>query len=221
MSEPRPPAMFLADAIALDFLNSIATPVDVVVEWLTNGEDLLSWLEESGLVDKETLQEVRKGAAPGELDAVAAQARGLREWFRGFVREHKGKRLTRKALADLDPLNKLLARDEEFGQLVVRKKVPGEEPAASEIAWVPQRRWRSANSLMFPIAKAMADLIANADFTLVRACEWHTCTLTFLDTSNKGTRRWCSMAVCGNRAKQAAHRERLSQVAAKKRKAVA
>jgi predicted RNA-binding Zn ribbon-like protein len=32
--------------------------------------------------------------------------------------------------------------------------------------------------------------------------------LHFYDTTKSGTRRWCSMAVCGNRAKAARHYER-------------
>jgi predicted RNA-binding Zn ribbon-like protein len=209
--------MFLADALGLDFLNSVAVPVDVQVEWLGCGEDLLSWLEQAGLVRPEVLREIRKNAGPGELDAVAAQARALREWFRGFVREHKGERLAREAVRQLDPLNRLLARDEEFGQIAVRPGVSDDE-FVSALEWVPQRRWRSPESLLLPIAKGMADLLSTADFTHVKACEGPACTLLFLDTTSGHIRRWCSMAVCGNRAKQAAHRERVLQAKSKQAK---
>jgi predicted RNA-binding Zn ribbon-like protein len=43
----------------------------------------------------------------------------------------------------------------------------------------------------------------------VKACEGTNCTLLFADHTRRRARRWCSMAICGNRAKQAAHRERL------------
>src|ERR1700744_379850 len=105
MADPRPEPFFLADAPALDFLNSIATPVDTPVEWLTSGEDLLGWLHAAQLVPPEVLKSMRRTAVPGELDAVAAQARALREWFRGFVRKHKGRRLKHDALKELAPLN--------------------------------------------------------------------------------------------------------------------
>jgi predicted RNA-binding Zn ribbon-like protein len=49
-----------------------------------------------------------------------------------------------------------------------------------------------------------------ADFSHVKACEGPACTLLFLDKTRRHTRRWCSMAVCGNRAKQSAHRTRAS-----------
>jgi predicted RNA-binding Zn ribbon-like protein len=70
------------------------------------------------------------------------------------------------------------------------------------------RRWRSAESLLIPIAQAMAELVCNEDFAHVKACEGAACTLVFLDRTHGRARRWCSMAVCGNRAKQAAHRRR-------------
>jgi predicted RNA-binding Zn ribbon-like protein len=35
-----------------------------------------------------------------------------------------------------------------------------------------------------------------------------TITLLFADHTRGHARRWCSMALCGNRAKQAAHRQR-------------
>jgi predicted RNA-binding Zn ribbon-like protein len=57
----------------------------------------------------------------------------------------------------------------------------------------------------------MADLVCADDFTHVKACEGPTCTLLFVDRTRGHARRWCSMAVCGNRAKQASHRERLQK----------
>jgi len=44
------PAIFIAGDPALDFLNSVATPVDVPVEWLDDGDGLLSWLRQAQLV---------------------------------------------------------------------------------------------------------------------------------------------------------------------------
>lgn len=42
----------------------------------------------------------------------------------------------------------------------------------------------------------------------IRACSADDCSLLYLDTSRSGTRRWCSMQRCGNRAKVRAHRAR-------------
>jgi predicted RNA-binding Zn ribbon-like protein len=195
------PAIFIADDRGLDFLNSIATPVDAVVDWIADGESLLRWLDQSGLVAAHTLNTVRSLALPGELDAVAAQARALREWFRGFVMHHIGKPLGKRAIAELAPLNQILSRDEQFQQ------IHAEDGA---LVLGSQRRWRSAESLLLPIAQALADTVCQPDFNFAKHCEGPACTLLFLDKTNRRARRWCSMAVCGNRAKQAAHRARLA-----------
>ena len=47
--------------------------------------------------------------------------------------------------------------------------------------------------------------LLGADATRVRACAHPDCVLHFYDTSPKRSRRWCSMAGCGNRAKAARH----------------
>ena len=220
MAEQLSPPIFVADAVGLDFLNTVAIPIDTQVEWLGSGEDLIAWLQAAELVPPEALASLRKTAVPGEFDTVASQARKLREWFRGFVRAHKGKPLKSRALQDLEPLNRVLRRDEEFGQVIAHdalrkgkaKQDPHEDGRLSGLVWSPQRRWRSPDTLLLPIAKAMAELVCDEDFSQVKACEGHSCTLMFLDRTRGHARRWCSMSVCGNRAKQAAHRERAQQV---------
>lgn len=203
MKETLPPAIFIADALGLDFLNSVATPLDTPVEWLGSGENLLNWLAQAQLVPRDVLDDFRRSAGPGELDAIAAQARGLREWFRNFVLAHKGKPLPKTALHELEPLNRLLARDEGFAQIVATA-----EDGERGVGWQRERRWRSPESLLLPIAEAMARVVCEENFSYVKACEGHACTLLFADKTRGHARRWCSMAICGNRAKQAAHRAR-------------
>jgi predicted RNA-binding Zn ribbon-like protein len=199
----RPPAIFIADSLGLDFLNSMATPVDTPVDWLDSGDGLLRWLAEARLVPDDALQELKARAMPGELDKVADQARALREWFRGFVHRHMGEPLTATALRELDLLNGLLERDEAFSQIV-------RQPGASDgFELQMTRRWRTPHSLLLPIGEALAKFVCEEDFTSIKACEGHSCTLMFADRTRRRARRWCSMAICGNRAKQAAHRSRL------------
>jgi predicted RNA-binding Zn ribbon-like protein len=219
MTASRPSPFFIADNLGLDFLNTIAVPVDTQVEWLASGEDLLTWLEQAGLVPDEVLDALRQRAVPGELDAIAAQARALRDWFKPFVYKHMGRQLERNALRQLEPLNHLLARDEEFGQIVVRDRLYDQQHhheqgkvAASGLGWRQQRRWDSPEALLLPIARSLADLVCTEDFTFVKACEGLPCTLLFVDRTRGRARRWCSMAICGNRAKQAAHRARIKHL---------
>ena len=73
------------------------------------------------------------------------------------------------------------------------------------------RHWRSAESLLLPIGEALAKFVCEENFSDVKACEGTGCTLMFADHTRRRARRWCSMAICGNRAKQAAHRDRLKK----------
>jgi predicted RNA-binding Zn ribbon-like protein len=197
------PAFFIADSPGLDFLNSVATPVDMPIDWIDDGEGLLAWLEQSRLVPAQVLAAMRGRAMPGELDHLAAQARSLREWFREFVRERKGRALVAADLNDLEPLNRLLARDEGFGKIVAR-----EDEGAVAFTFERSRRWASPESLLLPIGEILAKLVCEENFSYVKACEGPICTLMFADHTRGHARRWCSMSVCGNRAKQAAHRNR-------------
>ena len=197
------PAIFIAGDPALDFLNSAATPVDVAVEWLDDGEGLLAWLRQAQLVPASVLKEVRAHSRPGELDKVAERARNLREWFRGFVEKERGRPFARDDLRKLERLNRLLESDEFFSQIA---PAPGRDGNALELRVM--RRWRSPEALLLPIAEALARFVCSEDFTYVKACEGPTCTLLFADRTRGRARRWCSMAICGNRAKQAAHRHR-------------
>jgi predicted RNA-binding Zn ribbon-like protein len=63
--------------------------------------------------------------------------------------------------------------------------------------------------LLLPIDEALAKFVCEEGFADVKACEGHTCTLVFADRTQRWARRWCSMAICSNRAKQAAHRNQL------------
>lgn len=200
------PAIFVGDALALDFLNSLATPVDVPIDWIKDGEGLLRWLEQAGLVPREALDTMCSEALPGELDKVADQARSLREWFRHFVQAHKGRPLTATALDELGALNRLLERDEGFHRVVAKQSGEG-----GGFDFQPMRKWRSPEALLLPIGEALGRFVCTEDFSDVKACEGHACTLLFVDHTRGHRRRWCSMAMCGNRAKQAAHRHRLKQ----------
>ena len=200
------PPIFVADAPGLDFLNSVATPVDEEVDWISDGAGLLVWLEQAGIVSHSAIAAVRARSTSAELDAVAARARELREWFRAYVQKRKGRSLAAKDLRDLGPLNQLLERDEQYGQIVadVADGVVSFELRAN-------RRWKSAESLLMPIAELLARLVCEEDFAHVKACEGPRCTLMFADHTRGHARRWCSMAICGNRAKVAAHRARLKE----------
>ncbi|MGH7101208.1 MAG: CGNR zinc finger domain-containing protein, partial [Acetobacteraceae bacterium] len=172
----RPPAIFVGDARGLDFLNSIARPIDTPIDWLEDGEGLLSWLEQARLAPADALKSIAAHALPGELDNVATQARSLREWFRGFVRRHKGRPLAAGDLAQLQPLNRLLERDQSFSRIVSQSQ-HGSDPLQLQMV----RRWQTPEALLLPIGEALARLLCSEDFSYVKACENPACTLLFAD----------------------------------------
>ncbi|GHD43071.1 hypothetical protein GCM10010335_46650 [Streptomyces galbus] len=71
---------------------------------------------------------------------------------------------------------------------------PGEVPEFGDPAWGPA--WLAARNYL--------ELLATAP-DRIRPCAHEACILHFFDTSRNGTRRWCSMAGCGNRAKASRH----------------
>ncbi|MFD0029388.1 CGNR zinc finger domain-containing protein [Streptomyces sp. NPDC055059] len=73
------------------------------------------------------------------------------------------------------------------------------------------RHWRSPDSLQLPVGEALARLLSEEDLSDVKTCEGPACTLMFVDHTGGRVRRWCSMAICGNRAKQAAQRNRVKK----------
>ncbi|MCP1912196.1 putative RNA-binding Zn ribbon-like protein [Bradyrhizobium elkanii] len=206
--QSHPPAMFIADSLGIDFINSIATPVDTPVDWIGDGDGLLRWLAQAQLVPPDVLDELKARATPGELDDVAGQARDLREWFRGFVRKHMGRPLAPRALKEIEPLNRLLESDQAFSRIVAHRRKDG-DGGHDGFALERTRRWRSAETLLLPIGEAMARVVCEESFSDIKACEGPACTLMFADHTRARARRWCSMAICGNRAKQAAHRSRM------------
>jgi predicted RNA-binding Zn ribbon-like protein len=83
------------------------------------------------------------------------------------------------------------------------------QTAAGHMRLVPAKddvEWRfddllDFDSVLWPIARAAADLLASDQLAYVRACSSKACEWFFLDTSKNHHRRWCDMTRCGNRAK--------------------
>lgn len=207
---PRPPAIILADHPALDFVNTRAFPGGKEVEWLADGRDLLGWLAAMNLAEPAALQMAATDIGARRLDAVAAQARDLREWLRNFVERHAGRKLPRSAAGELGPLNQLLSQDNAFRSIEARPTARADaDSLPGALAWRRRRRNLPPDAaLLLPVADAIGDLLTAEDFTLIRRCDGTGCSLVFLDRTKNHARRWCSIAWCGNRAKAAAHRAR-------------
>ena len=70
-------------------------------------------------------------------------------------------------------------------------------------------RLTNAPALLAPALWSAGDLLTGPQLARVRECANDKCLWLFLDESKNGTRRWCSMSACGNRAKAHRHYARL------------
>jgi predicted RNA-binding Zn ribbon-like protein len=77
--------------------------------------------------------------------------------------------------------------------------------------------WRSndvAERFLWPIGLSAAELLISGRIGRVRECAGVACGFLFLDTTRNGSRRWCEMEVCGNRAKaRQSYRRKLARTA--------
>ncbi len=88
--------------------------------------------------------------------------------------------------------------------------------AAAVPPLVPALRPDGGTTLVAPAARAAFSTLARDAVDLfggplarrIRVCAAENCGLLLVDTSRPGRRRWCSMELCGNRAKIRTHRSR-------------
>jgi predicted RNA-binding Zn ribbon-like protein len=212
----RPAPFFIADDPALDFLNSVTVLSGQKIEWVENGRDLLDWIEQANLVQANNLKPFQNKKFISQCDGVASKAREWREWFRDFVATHAGQEIDVAALTKLEPINTLIAGDNSYPQIEARDSSElNSDSYKPLLKWKQNRHFRSPEDLLFPIVEAMGNLVCNEDFRQVKFCEGPTCSMWFLDISKNHSRRWCTMSICGNRAKAKLHRARKKAANAK------
>lgn len=177
---------FIAEHSALDFINTQAWAEHEPHDFWQSDEDVKNWLQRSGLA---TLPE-KLTAKPGEL---LVEARKLRSLVRQLVEAKKNGQPVA-----LESLNGYLAQAQSHLQIV----------ADDEGALHTERVFRLDTPLraLAPLAEQVAELIVQGQFEYIRQCEHPECTLWFYDRTKAHRRRWCSMALCGNRAKVARFR---------------
>lgn len=193
--------LFLGNQPALDFVNTRPRINEDDVELIPDLPPLLRWFRSAGLVTSAEAGKLERQWADSTRARKAVEdLRALREKLRREIVawEHGGavhESLTRR-------LNRLMAEHPMRSRL-------RSDGRAMELYW----EFRQPEDLSGPIAYYAALLFTSADRTRVRKCD--ECVLQFLDTSKKGTRRWCSMQLCGNRNKVAAYAARQRRVAQK------
>lgn len=178
--------------LALDFVNTVAYRFhpEKIEDHLRSGEELGQWASQGGLADAVRLCSRLSG--PG-----LRRVRNVRDQL--FTIFHA------MASAKQLPAELLRAVGEELRRCQAKQCLSAQ---GGEVRWA----WRSGagceDILLCSVLTAAADLLTSGSRNLIRQCADEGCGWLFLDRSNAGKRRWCSMADCGNRNKVREHYRR-------------
>jgi predicted RNA-binding Zn ribbon-like protein len=189
--------LFVGNHLALDLLNTRPVLDGKATELLPDFASLLRWFQTAGLLTPRDVAALKRHWNQSvEARRTVEAMRRLRERLRKQILAWEDGGTAR--YSTIDELNRLMAAHPMRSRL---KRRNGKE-ILTELYFKPQR----PEDLFAPLAHAAAMLFANANRDRVRKCDQ--CVLHFADTSKKGTRRWCSMQLCGNRMKVAAYAAR-------------
>jgi predicted RNA-binding Zn ribbon-like protein len=187
--------LFVGNHLLLDFINTRPIMDGEAVELLPDGTALARWLGAVGLINKRESARLMRLWSAAEFAAGIQEVREFRERVRETVlKMEQGENVS---LGVLKNLNALLL------------DYPDAEQVAQGNAGFERRRHfapETPEHAFAPLADAFADLLTATPISRIRKC--NSCVLHFYDTSKKGTRVWCSMNLCGNRAKVKAYADR-------------
>lgn len=190
-----------SDGPAIDFANSVEWhAADVPVEHLTSYERLVAWAEAAGLLDPSTATPFLAFAATHPQRAAEALTRAIE------LREALYRIYAAISRADHAPADALATLNAFLPEVLTRLQITNTtSPGRFDWCWTP-----SDDPLAFlaPVVRDAVELLASPDVTRIRECAGHPCGWIFLDHSRNHSRRWCSMAGCGNRAKARRHYQR-------------
>ncbi|MEU5091472.1 CGNR zinc finger domain-containing protein [Streptomyces sp. NPDC021356] len=152
-------------------------------------ESLVNTLDIEAAADSLDTADGRARFGIGE--AEVPQARELRESLRAALLAHAG----HPAHRPVTPLGRLLARAPLLVAVDDRDGTAGLAPF-------------DTGPLLSRVAAAVAEALVAGTWMRLKACEAGTCHWAYYDRSPAGRRRWCSMQVCGARAKMRRYRAR-------------
>ncbi|WP_051979083.1 CGNR zinc finger domain-containing protein [Edaphobacter aggregans] len=188
--------LFVANKPILDLLNTKPVLADGPTELLSDCRALERWLIASGMVTSAKTKAIVRGwRRSTEATAFLEQLIAFRERLRDAVlRIESASSPSDSFLAEANSL---------LFQYPLRTSLHKRNgKVVRETLFDP----RKPTDLWAPIIDATADLLAETESSRIRKCE--SCVVHFFDTSKKGSRRWCSMNICGNKLKVAAYQRR-------------
>ena len=173
---------FVGGALTLDFINTVGNRLGDQREYLRSPQELKRWIRLAGLMGNQREISISR--------MQLAELLSIREeLYQLFKPAAGGKTLPKPAV---ERLNRRLAAVMPYRQLA---------PADDGFAWGWRLRSRDAARLEAYILFDAAELVTSGRFRKIRECAGGPCGWLFLDRSQAGRRRWCSMEDCGNRDK--------------------
>lgn len=189
-------------ALCLDLVNTVdERPTAKPEERLRSYADLVGWARQAGAVSTAEASRLLRRAQrqPRAADAALRRVRGTREaLFRIMAAEARGE------AAPADDVARL-----EAGARAALSRRRLERRPGGGLRWEPGGDGESLDAMMDPVLLSAVDLLTGDERERLRECAADACGWLFLDRSRNGSRRWCDMTVCGNRAKARRHRSRL------------
>jgi predicted RNA-binding Zn ribbon-like protein len=205
MSKPQQKSKFefFGGHLALDFANTLENPEsDHPDNLLKSYDDLLQWGQEGKGMPAKSIARLRFLAAetPGKAQAALREAVQLRDALYSIFSAVAG----RRGIPDvaLGCLNRSLHRTAEHARLVYD---------ARRFVWEWIDPDENFDSILWPVARAAADLLTSEDAVLVGQCASTSCSAVFLDKTKNHRRRWCDMRICGNRDKARRYYRRMNR----------
>jgi predicted RNA-binding Zn ribbon-like protein len=193
------PFQLLAEHPALDFVNTLDNRFSAAgpKELLNNYGDLLQFGAESGALDAKSSAALalrcNDSAARKVLRSALKVREALASAFYGSI--DADEKIPPEALQTLELQSLLAVRNRRL----VRR--PARSKRKLPISWEWSAGAPALDLPVWRIAQSGVDLLTSDEMRNVRACASDGCRWLFLDISKNHSRRWCSMAVCGNRMK--------------------
>ncbi len=181
-----------------DFLNTKELDDGFAVDHLSGFDDAIRWLVERDVLHDETARELRAevAAKPASATRALRHVRAVREALREVADAVVQKR---------PPKPEAIAR---VNRALHAREIIELTPAPDGVTVGHEHVGDPLDDALARLAEPLVLELASGHPDRVRICANDTCRWVFYDTSRTGKRRWCDMASCGNRAKQARHRAR-------------
>jgi len=189
---------FIGNNLALDLANTLAADSDGRdVDLIGSFDDLIDWALETQILDRRRAVDAKRDSDKALRSSLMRQTKELRTVLKSMAAALVAGRAIPNAA--IDRINSVLAKKDSHYEIV---RTSDGFKSRSNIGYEDVR------DLMLLVAESAMHLLCYGDLSLIRKCSNPACVLFFYDTSKRHGRKWCSMNVCGNRAKAAAFYDR-------------